>query len=925
MHTIKPNQTLCTIALAVSLALTACGGDSAEKSLAAAKAYLAKNDTAAATIELKNALAKDGNLGEARFLLGVALLEGGDAVAAEVEFKKALDAGYAKDLALPELARTLLMRGEARKVITDYANTKLDTAAGQAALKAILAQAYMATGNEQGARAANAEALAAQADYLPAQLFQVRLVAMDKELDKALAMLDGILANNEKSTEALMLKASLQLALGQPEGAIASYQKSLAVNPNLLGAHAALIGLHLQANKVDLAKAQLEALQKVAPKHPQTAYFQAVLAYQQRNLDQAYELVQPLLKNAGSDPRLLQLSGVIEFDKRMDIQAQEHLAQAVALSPGAVLARITLVRSYARTGQINKAISTLQPALSQPEPPAEILTLAGEVYLQNGDIDKAETYFNKASKANPDNPRNRTALALIHASKGDVSKGMLELEQIAAADAGVSADMALIATHMRQQQFDKALAAIANMEKKQPDNPVVYALRATALLGKKDVAGARKALERALEINPTFFQAAAMLARLDMADKKPADAAKRFENMLAKDPKNVQAYLALAELEVVKGSKPEVIAELLVKAITANPGEARPRAALIAHYLANKDAKQALTVAQEAMAAIPDQPEIMDMAGRAMQETGDFNQAMALYGKLISLTPNSAQAYLRLADVQMAAKQPDAARDTIAKGLKAQPDSLPLLRASLMLDAQAGRQSDAMAKARTLQKLHPRDATGYLAEGDLHAGQKAWNEALAAYRAGLKQTNAPELAVRIAAALSASGQSAELARHGDAWLKANPKDVVYRNYLASTAAGRNDYATALVQYRKIAELQPKDPAALNNLAWALGKTGDVKAGLALAEQANGLAPNQPALMDTWGVLLVQAGQTDKGLALLKKASELAPQAAEVRLNLARAYLKAGQKAEARTELETLAKLGDKFNGQKEVAELLKGL
>jgi len=49
---------------------------------------------------------------------------------------------------------------------------------------------------------------------------------------------------------------------------------------------------------------------------------------------------------------------------------------------------------------------------------------------------------------------------------------------------------------------------------------------------------------------------------------------------------------------------------------------------------------------------------------------------------------------------------------------------------------------------------------------------------------------------------------------------------------------------------------------------------------------------------------------------------LAPQNNGLRLTLARIYLESGDKANARTELETLAKLGDKFGAQDEVSKLL---
>jgi predicted Zn-dependent protease len=58
---------------------------------------------------------------------------------------------------------------------------------------------------------------------------------------------------------------------------------------------------------------------------------------------------------------------------------------------------------------------------------------------------------------------------------------------------------------------------------------------------------------------------------------------------------------------------------------------------------------------------------------------------------------------------------------------------------------------------------------------------------------------------------------------------------------------------------------------------------------------------------------------------LQKAVAAAPNAAPLRLKLAQALIKAGQTVAARKELETLAKLGDKFADQAEVAKLMQSL
>ncbi|MGZ5096123.1 MAG: tetratricopeptide repeat protein, partial [Burkholderiales bacterium] len=139
-----------------------------------------------------------------------------------------------------------------------------------------------------------------------------------------------------------------------------------------------------------------------------------------------------------------------------------------------------------------------------------------------------------------------------------------------------------------------------------------------------------------------------------------------------------------------------------------------------------------------------------------------------------------------------------------------------------------------------------------------------------------------------------------------------------------TAHLYKDYRNALQQYRKLLETDPNDPWLLNNLASVEAQVKDPKA-MEHAEQANKLAPNQPAIMDTLGVLLLESGDTARGLDLLQKASAMVPGAAVIRLNLAKALIKAGKKDAARKELDELAKLGDKFSGQVEVTQLQRNL
>ncbi len=226
--------------------------------------------------------------------------------------------------------------------------------------------------------------------------------------------------------------------------------------------------------------------------------------------------------------------------------------------------------------------------------------------------------------------------------------------------------------------------------------------------------------------------------------------------------------------------------------------------------------------------------------------------------------------------------------------------------------------------ARDMQKQRPKESAGYMLEGDIHASKKAWTEAAAAYRNGLKQVGTTDLAIRLYAALRAGGSVAEADKFAAGWLRDHPKDRELRTYLAERAIGTKDFPVAATHYKAMLEIKPDDAQALNNLAYVSGQLKDPKA-IEYAEKANKLAPNNAAILDTLGMLLVEKGDVKRGVDAMQKAAALAPASAAIRLNLARALIKDGQKAAAKKELESLAQLGDRFSGQKEVAKLMQGL
>lgn len=905
--------------------LSGCSGPAPDALLASAKDYLARQDSNSAIIQLKSSLQKQPDMVEARFLLGQTLLESGDPVAAEIEFRKALALSYPQSSVLPPLTRALVLQGNGQRAIQDFASVELKEAAATADFKTALATAYAQQGASEKATAALNEALAAVPGFGPALLLQARQKAVMGRFDEAFALLDQILAKNPAAYEALGTKGELLFfAKGDADGALKLQRQALAARKDWIPAHASVINILLSRRDLVAAKIELDALKKILPNHPQTRFYEAQLAALSNDQKTAKEITQQLLKIAPDNVEVLTLAGAIEMKSGSLVQAEALLAKAMQIAPEVANTRRLLAQSYSRSGQSTKASSTIAPLLERPDVDADTLAMAGQIALEAGDATTAEGYFGRAVKLDPKDSRIRTALAVQQLAKGNADVAYSQLQEIAATDSGTVADMALISAKMRQRDFVGALKGIDRLERKEPDKPFASQLRGQVQLAQGDVAAARQSFTKALSNNDTYFPAVASLAALDIRDNRPEKARKHFDKLLAADPNNVQALLAIAELRAQAGASKEEIAELLSNATKLNPTAADPRLLLVELALRTKDNKAALTAAQDGVAVLPDSSDLLDALGRAQLASGDANQAISSFNKAAGLRPRVPQPQMRLAETHMSAKNWTAARESLKRALDIAPKFLPAQRRLLLLELSDGRLDAALAVARQVQAERPDEGVGYLFAGDVEATRANWDAAAIGYRAGLKRSDSSELASKLYGVLLASRKRVEADSFAAAWIKNHPQDLVFRMSLGSMASARKDFPAAEDQFQAVVRAQPDNAMALNNLAWAthqLKKPG----ALAYAEKANALLPGEPAFMDTLAGALGDAGQVAKGIKLEKRAILLAPDRSAFRLNLAKLYLKAGDKNSAKNELDQLAKLGEKFTDHAEVGELLKSL
>ncbi len=913
----------CAVACAVaSIFLAACSRDSSQDHLARAKELSAKNDHRAAVIELKNALQGDAQSSEARYLLGRELLEQGDPKSAEIELQKAFDKQYEPDLVLPLLVKSQMLQGQVEKVITQTTTARVKSPAANAELQSLLGVAQFASGKADEALTAFASAKKFVPDYPAAVLGEARVRAARGELPAASAQVDRVLTDDPKQVEGLMLKGDIARARGAAKDAIPSYEAVIKDNPRNFTARLNLASSFMSDGQSDLAQQQVDELKKLSPRHPGVNYLDALIAFNKKDFAKANDAIALSLTAAPKNGAAQLLAGAIGLAMNQPAQAEQHLRDAVKIAPNSVYARKLLASLYLRQRQPQKAEEVLQPALAAAPKDSALISLAGEVALMKGDFKAASRSFEQAAKLNPNDSNVRTQSAAVQFARGDSEAGFAELEAASRdATTNPNPDIALVLAHVQRREFDRALVAWKTLEKRQPNNPVTYNLRASIDIGKNDLPSARKALEKALQLQPTYFPAVANLASLDLRDKNVDGARQRYKNLLVKEPGSLSGLLALAQLENANGASRETVVGLLKEAKRANPSSEQAVSALAGYYASKADPKQALAIAQDALASSPNNPRYLDMVGQLLMQTGSPDQAVAAYRKLVGLNPEAPDYQLRLGQAQLKAGQSEAALQSFGSALKLKPDSLEAQSAMVGSMIRAGKNDEAARLLADIKTQAPKSLAIPELEGDLKFASKQYAEAAAIYRKTTAQMPTSGLVIKAYSALALAGKRPEADAFLADWLKSHPKDFTVRLFDADLALRSKEYSRAAQNYRVVLETQPNDAILLNNLAWALWQQKDPQA-LSYAEKANSIVPGNPAVSDTLGWMLVEQGQTKRGIELLEKASATAPAQRDIALHLAKAQIKDGRKDAARTTLESLVKTAPTSAEGKESKDLL---
>lgn len=872
-----------------------------------------QRDLSGAIIQLKNALQIDKSMLPVQLLLGRALLANGEVLAAEVALQEALRLGVNRAEVVVPLATAYLALGKHRLLqeqpLFAMAGLPQDV---QVQLLLLRASALSDLGDPRAALQLLADAAAMAPRSADVWLAEVPIRIRARQFKEAGAAIDKAQALEPRSAEVLYQRGALAHTQLNVQAALAAYDQALALDARHAESLIARAGLYMDLNRHAEAARDLDVVQKLLPREPRAAFLRAVLARRAGQgaavrdaLKQVTDLLDPVpIEAVRYRPQLLLLNGLAHYELNEREKARGYLEVLQQVQPQTPVARL-LAQLYLMDGEPDRAISVLEAYLKARPDDGQALTMLAGAHMAQGRSARAISLMQDALRAN-DRPEHQTMLGIGLLSSGQSDQARAALESAWKKDRRqIQAGVALVGMHLRSGRPQAAADVAKALVDQSPDRAGHHDLLGMALAQAGRLAPARAAFERAAALEPEWLTPQLHLARLEIAARQFDAADARLNGLLQKHEKSVDVLMELAALAQVRGAAAERQRLLVRASDLAGRNELRPGLALVDLYLREGQAPQALEAARTLETKAGDDIQASLAMARALLANGDAVNARTTLSGASRAAGYATGLNLQIATLQMEANQPDGVAYSLEKVLSSDPANLAALAMQIDLDLRQGQLDRAEQRARQLVQLQPRRAIGHTLLGDVERARAQQAAATEAYRRAHQIEPTTESALRLARQLSAQRQSQAASSLLEEWLRGRPNDVRARQALADGYAAAGQFTAAKAAYEALLKRAPDDARATNNLANVLLRLQDSGA-VAMAERAVTLAPGNAFALDTLGWALFRSGDAaarDRALQLLRDARLREPGSAEIRYHLAVVLHASGRTAEARTEID----------------------
>lgn len=399
-----------------------------------------------------------------------------------------------------------------------------------------------------------------------------------------------------------------------------------------------LAGLaHLGKNDRAGARERFEEALKLQP-----AYFPAVdnlarMDLQDKKPDLSRQRYEAFLAQNPKSVDALTALGALTVAQGRPAEASATLERAYNLDTSAVGPALFLTNHYMAMGDKGKALVILRKLqVSRPDDPAVLENLA-RLQFSNGENAGAMETFTKLTMVAPRSAQAHYLLGSAHLSMNNLPSATASLKRALTLQPDyLAAQLVLAGAHLRQRQFNDAIAVSRLIQKQRPGLAVGYVSEADVLMVTGKAAAALPLYEKAYGLGKSAELLIKYAASLS-ANGRGKEGEAKLQQWRREHPADLKVPSYVAERYLADRNFqlaiPEIEAILKMK-----PGEPALLNNLAIAYDGVKDPR-ALATAQAAFKAAPNAPAIMDTLGMMLVERNDVPQGVVLLQKASAAAP----------------------------------------------------------------------------------------------------------------------------------------------------------------------------------------------------------------------------------------------------------------------------------------------
>lgn len=490
-----------------------------------------------------------------------------EAIEAYREAVGLLSSGHWLQKELNERIVTLYRASDRLKDLEAYCRKQIEESPEQTSIRVLLAEVLAATGNADGAKKALADAV----ELFPRDrmLSEKRVQLLERLADAA-----GIAAEYERIIGQYPDDVELYIGYGQ----------YLANNKQLEAAR----NQWIHVLKSEVADASL-ALRLGALFEPHEL------------LDDAVECYERSIKLAPQLPEAYTaLSRLWLFRGKKD-QAIAALERMTAANPRDATAHATVSQAMSNLGLAEEALKAIEKACELDGKQVNYQLTRSDLLVQVGRVNDALAV-------------RRQALDLI------VNPGQL-----------ANAIDVLVSMYASSNQLDALTKAETERLEKDPKNVLCLLLLADAADFDRRMVDAKKWLTRLVEIEPSHEAARRKLAQMHEAIGDVDSAVDAYRKLVDLYPARARQYFqAIADLKLRYNDKAGTV-EILERLVQASPGNATVQKSVAEQFVRLQEFDKAIALYEQSLKSQSEQPDLRLAYGKALQEAGRLDDAMAAF------------------------------------------------------------------------------------------------------------------------------------------------------------------------------------------------------------------------------------------------------------------------------------------------------